>query len=116
MSEPQKSSKCLRGVLWLGLHRLDCGVATEGREAGVESGPSIPTFRFDDQRYSGWPRNLLDHALRQALPSGTLTLGLPVAANGAEVTLTGATEDDQKVSDQCPTPYSRPKIIRNLLT
>lgn len=80
MSEPQKSSKCLRGVLWLGLHRLDCGVSTEGREAGAESGPSIPTFRFDDQGYSSWPRNLLDHALRQALPSGTLTLGLPVAA------------------------------------
>ena len=105
----------------MAFYGLDCTVlivAFQQKGARLErnSGPSIPTFRFDDQRYSGWPRNLLDHALRQALPSGTLTLGLPVAANGAEVTLTGATEDDQKVSDQCPTPYSRPKIIRNLLT
>jgi hypothetical protein len=78
MSEPRKvQSACVAFV-----HRLGCGVAT-GREAGAEFGPSIPTFRFDDQKVQQVARNLLNFALRQALPSGTVTLRWLSRPNGA---------------------------------
>src|SRR2546429_584825 len=52
-----------------------------------------------------------------ALPisSGTVTLRCLSRPNGAEVSLTGATEHDQKVFDNCPTPRSRPRNYQESL-
>ena len=87
----------------------------KGARLEMEFEPSIPTFRFDYQRVQQVACNLLDHALYQAVPSGTVTLRCLSRPNGAEVSLTGATEHDQKVFDNCPTPYFRPRNYQESL-
>ena len=93
------------------------GVAFQQKGAKLETEfePSIPTFRFDYQKVQQAAANLLNSALRQARPSDTVTLRCLSRPNGAEVSLTGATEHDQKVFDDCPTPHSRPRNYQESL-
>ena len=81
----------------------------KGARLETEFEPSIPTFKFDYQKVQQATANLLDHALRQALPNSTVTLRCLSRPDGVEVSLTGAAEHDQKVFDNYPTPYSRPR-------
>ena len=53
----------------------------------MEFEPSIPTFRFDYQKVLQAAANLLDHALYQALSSGTVTLRCLSRPNGAKFLL-----------------------------
>ena len=81
----------------------------KGAKLQTEFDPSIPKFRFDYAKVEQAAANLLDHALYQALPNSTVTLRCMSRPEGAEVSLTGATEHDQTVFDNCPTSYSRPR-------
>ena len=81
----------------------------KGARLETEFEPSIPTFKFDYQKVQQATANLLDHALREALPNSTVTLRCLSRPDGVEVSLTGATEHDQKVFDNCPTSYSPPR-------
>ena len=93
------------------------GVAFQQKGAKLETEfePSIPAFRFDYQKVQQAAANLLNSALYQALPGGTVTLRCLSRPNGAEVSLTGAAEHDQKVFDNCPTPRSRPRNYQESL-
>ena len=93
------------------------GVAFQQKGAKLETEfePSIPTFRFDYQKIQQAAANLLNSALCQARPSDTVTLRCLSRPDGAEVSLTGATERDQKVFDNCSTPHSRPRNYQESL-
>ena len=88
--------------------RFEVAFRRKGARLETEFEPSIPNFRFDYLKVQQAAANLLDHALRQAPSSSTVTLHCLSRPEGVEVSLTGATEHDREVFDKCPTPYSRP--------
>lgn len=94
----QLRENCLKDCLdelskcWQEAFRRKCA----SRETEFE--PSIPSFRFDYQKVQQAAANPLDHALRQALPSDTVTLRCLSRPDGTEVSLTGATARPKSLS------------------